>query len=41
MKEFLEDFKTAIMEIATDFCTIIPFAFHKEKKAAKKIASKN
>ena len=39
MKEFFEDFRTALLEVATDFLVVLP-VFKKEKKIAKKIVSK-
>ena len=40
MKDFFEDFRTALNEIATTFLFFIPNAYKKEKEIAKKI-SKN
>lgn len=39
MKNFFEDFKTALMEIATDFLFVLP-TFRKEKKISKIISKK-
>ena len=39
MREFFEDFKTALMEVANDFLVVLP-VFKREKKIAKKISKK-
>lgn len=39
MKNFFEDFKTALLEVANDFLVVLP-VFKKEKKIAKKISKK-
>lgn len=39
MKDFFEDFRTALMEVANVFLIVLPI-FKKEKEIAKKIVSK-